>query len=208
MKFFPDAKHFVLTLPQSEQRLQETLAHFQTEGVETPVPFLGIDSRLCGLWTHYTYRLDNPDEHYRVSGKAIGIFLSHYMLWGALAYGNHVADTFVIYEDDARFVPGWSERLEKAFMRIPSDWDILFPGSCCCAGRNPDPLGDGVFRAVSVQCLHCYVVKTPALLKLLQLCQRVWTKLDIAITLDALPHLKGFVFLPRLVTQYNTLIPP
>lgn len=209
MTLLPNAKSFILTLPRSKDRLDATLAHFQAEDLDLPTPVYGLDGRVTGLWTHHTYRIDNPDQHYRMGEKAIALFLSHYLIWSACAYGNYDADAFIIFEDDARLVHGWKSRWESALEKVPSDWDILFPGSCCTEGHTVNkPLGNGVYTAQRVQCTHCYIVRAKAIPTLFQSCQKFWTHLDLAIMFDALPKLKGYIILPRIVTQLDTIIPP
>src|SRR5687767_8949582 len=123
---------FCITLPEYPERREKARAHFNERSV--PAQFFdGIHAEKAGLRTIYSYEVDHPGSGFNVGFKIVGIALSHIMLWSAmnLLWDDH----FFVIEDDCEFPPDWHSRLSAAMRDVPSDFDMLYPGSCCCEGK-------------------------------------------------------------------------
>ena len=58
------------------------------------------------------------------------------------------------------------------------------------------------------QCGHSVIIAKKALPTMLRTQRKVWAPLDISLMLDTLPLLKTYCVLPRICSQFNTIIPP
>ena len=61
--------------------------------------------------------------------KAVmGCALSHLGLWWKLLNEKPDIQNFLIFEDDARLLPGWQETLQLSMNHLPEDYDVLYLG--------------------------------------------------------------------------------
>jgi len=61
--------------------------------------------------------------------KAVmGCALSHLGLWWKLLNEKPDIQNFLIFEDDARLLPGWQETLQLSLNHVPEDYDVLYLG--------------------------------------------------------------------------------
>jgi GR25 family glycosyltransferase involved in LPS biosynthesis len=61
--------------------------------------------------------------------KAVmGCALSHLGLWWKLMNEKPDIENFLIFEDDARLLPGWQETLQLSMNHLPEDYDVLYLG--------------------------------------------------------------------------------
>lgn len=199
----------MLTLKSSEGphgRTQVTLDHLRKEGIEVEL-FYGVDGRKSGLITSHTYELDHPGTGYRMGAKVVNLFLSHVLMWRVWEYLS--GDSLMIFEDDVRFVPGWRDHFDFAWPALPSDWDILYVGSCCCMDKpGRQQVSGQLYRIREAMCTHAYAIRKKALPALLDATEKVYANVDIAMSLHALPRLNAYAFLPRLAEQFKTEIAP
>lgn len=200
----PNSRAFILTIPRNSVRFDATMEHLKREGVE-PTVFIGLDGNTCGLETRWEikYKGDDTPEIIR---RWVALYFSHFAIWKMCSYQPY--DAFVILEDDVRLVPGWREHLDAALVNLPGDWDLLFIGSCCTEGHEKTQIHDRLWKVGYVNCTHAYVIQAKALQTILTKCERVDMKLDLSITLNAVPHLHTYALLPTLALQEGTVLPP
>lgn len=183
------------------------MEHLRSQGIEAE-PFLGFDCTVSGVdHTKWTYDLDRgPGSDYRIGEQLINIQLSYHMLFRVM---SHLPDdAFLILEDDVRFNEGWKGVLHNALAWLPTDWQMFFLGSCCCAGR-PDtrPIGGNVYRVKYALCLHALAVNKTAIPILMAKSEKVWAPADIAIAIDCMPRLNCYAILPRIAIQHGEGMP-
>lgn len=134
--------------------------------------------------------------------------MSHRTLWSALALmpDEHV----MVVEDDARFAPGWQERLNRALLTLPVDWDYLIVGSCCAMDKPKMHVAGDVWEVKYPMCTHGYVVRKKALPVLIETQDAVgcYAPIDISLVLHSFPRLRVFTMLPRLLDQWDTELQP
>ena len=197
---------FCLTLPENESRMEKARTHFHRVGLAGVTFFHGINGPLSGLKTINPYEVDHPDSGYTVGPKVIGIYLSHYMLWSALQLLQD--DHFLILEDDAKFQDDWKKRFDQALLDAPPDWDMIYFGSCCCAGRPQTRVRGEVWEVKYPMCLQAYGVAQKALPGLLSTTRKIYAPIDITIPFHAAPLLKIYTVLPSIVGQFDTDLTP
>lgn len=202
----PNSKTFIVTIARNKTRFDATMEHLKENGME-PTVFTGIDGEIAGLGTRWDFDFADPIlDSEADKSRWIGCYLSHYFVWKTCSYQPH--DAFVILEDDVRLIDGWKVHLAQAMQDIEPEWDILFLGSCCTEGHSKTQIHDRLWKVEYANCTHAYAVRAKALPVLLEKLQRVHCKIDIAIALDAMPHLKCFAVLPRLCDQFGMELHP
>lgn len=196
-------KCFCLTLERTPQRTETIRQHFDEIGLTNVDFFYGLDGdQRWRTTTRHTYEVDNPGSNYHIGPITIALALSHYALW------NHVLhiegeDTFMIMENDCRFLNNWRSRLDSAVAHLPSGWGMLYPGSCCL--KLGKQVHEHLWEAAYAVCLHCYVINKWSAERLIDVNQRLWGPIDIAIQLES--GLPRYAIHPRICDQGSTVIP-
>ncbi len=228
-------KAFCICLPEQPEAIERARVHFDTHGLPGVDFFWGINAPVAGLSTSHTYEIDHPGSGFIMGPQPVGCWLSHYMLWSCLLRANADPadaaklsrdDHFLVLEVDAKLCDDFPSRLKQALADAPLDFDFLYIGSCCVAGRaiapaNPGCLGSeasarlaspetppGVYACKQMLCTHGYVVARRCLPLVLRTLRRIWAPIDIQLTMEAFPQLKTYVVLPRMIEQFDTELPP
>lgn len=195
---------FVISLRETDERREACRKRLTEQGVKFQF-YLGINGPKAGLTTVHKYSHDHPDTEYRIDAKHVGLCLSHFGVWSAIAaaidQGWTDAPAFMICEDDADFHADWKTRVNDALATIPDDWEMLYPGSCSCGDtvRNPS-CGKDIYRAVPL-CTHCYIVRRESVHKLIKTQDRVFAPIDISLYFATFPTTYVYAILPRCVDQ-------
>jgi len=196
---------FTIVLPETPERTDLIQKHFAERGVNAEY-FTGINAQVAGLSTEHTYEVDNPGTGFKIGYKPTGIWLSHYMLWGALSI-QQTENRFMILETDAKFDPDWKPRVIQALRDAPPDFDFLFIGSCCCKGRPQRQIKGNVYEVKWPACNHAYIINKKCLPYVLNTLRKVWAPIDLQTGFEVFEKLKVYTVLPRIVSQFDTDIP-
>jgi GR25 family glycosyltransferase involved in LPS biosynthesis len=113
----------VINLKRRSDRLQRFAENHKELAGEVAV-HEAIDGRALKL-TPAVARLLRPNSFFWKKSVA-GCCLSHLGLWYKLA--NSSAKSFLIFEDDAKMQPGWTDKLNAAMKAAPEGWDVLYLG--------------------------------------------------------------------------------
>ena len=194
---------FVITVNRHIPKYEATKIHLQEMGIPFE-PFYGIDNQICKLRPVDHFDRDRVGEF--IDPIHICAHLTHYLLWKVMSYMPE--DAFWSLEYDALFDPDWRGHYDDAMSVLPDDWDIVFLGGCCCEGRPTTHIGKNLYEVKWPLCGHALMIRKKALPVLLEVHQKVYAPLDIALFYDSLPKLRVYTILPRLVSQRDTLIPP
>jgi GR25 family glycosyltransferase involved in LPS biosynthesis len=182
--------------------------HFAESGLDVQW-YYGIHAERIGVNAVVTSAVISPldpDQTHSIGMMPTGCWLSHRALWAALLLLPD--DSFLIIEDDARFVPNWRERFDAALRDVPDDWDMLFVGSCCTAHYRRLVRGE-VYEDARPQCTHAYCVRKKALLPLCELADEAGVRkpVDTMLAHHAVSRLRIYTVLPRIADQYNSILP-
>ncbi len=191
--------------PEDEAGRQRALEHFREIDLDVRF-FWGIDAKTAGLSTSFTYEVDAPGSGYRMAAKSVGCWLSHYMLWSAIMYGQN--EYTLILESDCLFAKGWREELTKALEVIPKNFDVLNLGPCCLEGHPKQTVSGNLYSTKHAFCTHAYILRRDCIPFLLKTMRKCWAPIDVQLVLEAYPHLNTFAITPRLVEQVNTILAP
>lgn len=194
-----------LTLPEYPERAERARAHFAQHGLTDVEFFYGINAPVAGLATWHPYEVDHPGSGFRMGAKPTGCWLSHYMLWGAMT--RMTDDAYLVLEDDAQLHDGFMDSWARAMRDVPSDYSFLHLGHCCMLGRDANYVAGDVYESKGMQCTHAYVLRrslTPYLLKTLRKC---WAPIDLQLQFEIFPYVKTFAVIPRIVSQFDTVLP-
>lgn len=186
--------------------LSRTRQHFADRGVDATF-FYGLHASKLGIDTTLTYEVDVPGSGFKMGAKPTGCWLSHRALWAACLLVQD--DEFLILEEDAKFPEDWRARYEAARAALPADWDALFLGSCCTAGRPSRHVAGEVYEVRWPMCLQAYLVRRRALETMIRTQDesRCYGPVDITLTFHTWPKLRVYTVLPRIVEQFDTDIP-
>jgi hypothetical protein len=193
--------------------------YFGEQGVEDIYWLNGVHAKNFGIKGTHIYLLDNkPEEKFYVGDANVGNFISQYMAYNvmdALDYSH-----YAYMEGDCEFVDDWKEKLALALEDIPSDFDILYAGSCCCQGKqgvlvsersglyhSPNRGGENFWHYYPL-CTHFYIVAKKAIPHLIATQRDCANPTDISIARYALGDLKVYSILPRLAGQFKTELHP
>ena len=180
-------------------RVDETVNHIKSSGINDLIVFNGISASISGLKATIPYRVNDPNATDAINSNKLGCTLSHLMLWKALHfYGQN--DFWMIVEDDVRLRPNWRERVEYAIKTVPEDWDIIYAGSCCSNGRRGKEVGDGLFEGMPL-CTHCYIVRSKALPHLIDTNEEIWAPIDLQMYFKTAHLLRCYTIFPRVADQ-------
>jgi len=196
---------FALTLSETPERTAKAKAHFDEHGVKAQF-INGIHAEKFGLLTTHAYEVDHPGSGYRIPPKHVGMCLSHYIAWTVCSFFSD--ESFLILEDDAQFAPDWKSRYHAAMAHLPQDWDLFYIGSCNCELSQKDHIGGEVFKVVNPMCTHAILIRNKAIPVLLETQRKIWAPIDLSLIFRSLPKLKTYCLLPRIVSQFDTVIQP
>ncbi len=196
---------FVLTVRRPIKRFDDTVAHLNEQGIKWEA-FYGMDNTICRLAAKDTFDFDRAGG--KLDNKHVAATLTHYLLWQTMKYQPD--ESFVALEFDCRFVDGWKEQFDAAMSGLPDDWDLVYLGSCCCAGRETYPVANttNLFDVRYPLSGHAIMYRKKCLETLLRMHQKIDMPLDIAMFHLSLPMLRCYTILPRICEQHNTFLPP
>lgn len=190
--------------------LSRTKQHFAERGVDAQF-FRGIHAPKLGVHTVNPYLVDGPpapgEAPFNIGPKVVGCWLSHRALWAALLLLPD--EHFFVLEDDAIFPEGWRTRFERSLADAPTDFDVLYFGSCCAKDKNKTLIRGDVWDVRYPFCTHGYVVAKKALPILIETQDAAgcYAPIDVSMVFHSFPKLKVYTVLPRLLGQHMTGIP-
>lgn len=187
-------------------RISHIQNHFKENGIDDYRFFYGLDGPKSKLATTVSYEIDKPDSKLTLHPKSIGCFMSHWMLWKALDFDPNTPDVIYVFEDDVLLRPNWRETVERALTKLPEDWDILFPGSCCAGDRRGKEYDWNLFEGLPL-CTHFYIVRKKAIKILIESNEEVRYPIDIQLYYRSWPLLRSFIIFPRVADQVDTVFP-
>jgi hypothetical protein len=188
---------------------QKESQHLNERGISHEA-FIGIDNSVMKLEAVDLYRtkdgkwLGQPNE--KAGQKQVVACLSHYLMWKVMLHSP--GDSFWGLEYDAEFPADWAAQYYQAIAVLPDDWDLVFLGSCCCKGKPTRHIGNNLYEVHYPLCGHAIMYRKKALPVLLDVHQKIWASLDIAMEYESLPKLRVYTILPRMVNQRATPLPP
>lgn len=208
-------------------RFARAQAHFAEVGLTHVSYATGLHKSTSGLDSTHLYMVDrgpgSPDEGipYHMGPHPTNIWIGHWMIWNALVLSGD-PEWFVV-ECDAKFQPWWRDKFWRVISDTPSNYDLIYMGSCCTTGRPKTEVAPHIYRlsGTAPQCNHAYVVTAEAARIMLARLRQVWAPIDIQQASecwgDPLPRcveptaplerpLNVYTVLPRIVDQWDTEI--
>ncbi len=198
-------RKFVLTLPEDPARTERVMAHFKERGIEDVAEIWGIHAEKAGLNTSHPYLVDNPHENFLIGPKLTGVYLGHYVAWSVM---NALPDShFLLFENDVVLNPDFKERMEKALLDVPEDFDVLFLGHGCTKTRPTTHIKGEVFDVRYPLCNHAMIYAKKALPLILRTQRDCYGPVDCMLFFHSFPQLKVYTVKPSLAGQVGTVYP-
>lgn len=200
-------KAICICLPEYPEQIEAARKHFEESGLPDVEFFWGINAPVAGLATSHVYERDHPGSGFRMGAKPTGIWLSHWMLWNCMMrYPQD--DRLLVLETDAQFHDGWQPKFEQAMKDAPSNFDFLYIGHCAMEGHPRTHVAGDVWESKHAQCTHAYVVARKCLPLLTRTLRKCYGPIDIQLQLECFPHLLTYAVMPRIVSQFGTVLSP
>lgn len=190
----------VVIAMRGSPRIPRLQYNLDSAGITDYRIFYGLNGQRSGLKASIPYEFDNPGSGYLIGSKHVGCTMSRWMLWNALDFEPSTPDMVMILEDDVMFRPHWRETVERALTKLPEDWDILYPGSCCTRNRMGRELDSNLFEGMPL-CTHCYIVRKKALKTLIETNEEIYAPIDLQMYFKSRERLKCFTIFPRVADQ-------
>lgn len=198
-------KKFLLSLPiERPKRTEKALAHIKEREMDDVQVIQGLDANVSGIVTKHPYEVDAPGSGFNMGAKPVGIFLAHYMAW-TVAKTMRLPEVLIM-EDDVNLHEDWKERMQFNMEHAPSDWDIIFFGSCDTKNHMKKRVSFDLWEVIYPQCLHCYAVRNKALGYMIATQRKVYGPMDCTLIFHTFPALRVYTLLPRLADQFDTEI--
>lgn len=194
----------VITM-RGNSRIERMRQNLASAGVSDYRIFYGLNGVKSGLKASIPYEVDHPGSGYLICSKHVGCAMSHWMLWNALEFEPSTPDMVMILEDDILFRPHWRETVERALTKLPENWDMLYPGSCCASGRMGRELDSNLFEGMPL-CNHCYIVRKKALKTLIETNEEFYAPIDLGMYFNSRQHLNCFTIFPRVADQEGCIL--
>jgi len=212
-------KPILLYLPDEQSWLdkwEDAKQHLVEQGFTGIYHLAGVHAKMWGILSNHIFLLDGrPYEQYQTSQGNVGNYLSQYaayLVMDALDY-----EAYFYLEGDARFKDGWKAELEQALVDIGTDdWDMLYVGSCCCAGKGAEHVKGNVWKfpnrgkdkwMLYPLCTHAYIVKKRCVKHLIATNRDVANNTDISLQYNSFSKMNVYAILPRLADQYQNNLP-
>ncbi len=148
---------FLMNLDRRDDRLREWM-----QQLPQPWPFPDVE-RFAAIDGR---KLATP-EQWRAGNGAWGCYRSHLLILEKCLLEG--IDSYVVFEDDAGFVPDFVEHLEAYVRELPEDWGLAYLGGqhLYAAKHPPKRISDRVYRPYNVNRTHAFMVRGRATMKAL-----------------------------------------
>ena len=112
------------------------------------------------------------------------------------------AQSCLILEDDARFIPGALVKALRAFRALPDDWDVLYLGGMHLQDPIVVDAEAGLGYCTLCFSMHAYIVNGPSLDRVARLLECSTSPCDVELTQASRDgHLRCFCIMPSVATQ-------
>lgn len=139
---------FLLNLVRRTERRVHAEAQFKSIGLTGVKHWPAVDANALGL----------KSKLQDITPGMIGCYKSHREIMKH-CLDNYI-DSYIVFEDDIMFIPGFTEFAELAIEQIPADWEFVYWG--CTEHLNGEPLKHvNDFWAIpnSVWGTQCFMVR-------------------------------------------------
>ena len=170
-----DAAYYI-TLPRLKERQKYMIDQFKNKylfvnkylGQDKLILKENIPKLLEEKYIDKDFYLNNKDKVEK--NGSIACFISHCSLWKKLK--DKPGEVFLIFEDDCKILPNFSNNVNKMLKYVPNDWDMIWLGHGKLKGIfiNKNVLVPENNPGVKFNSLHhCYLIKKSSIDKLLSI---------------------------------------
>lgn len=96
----------------------------------------------------------------------ISLLLKHNHIWENMIEND--IENVLVLEDDALFNDNFITDFNSYIDELPSDYDLLWVGSCCGLHANPLENGKHIYRKDGSRCTHAYLINKKCAIKMLE----------------------------------------
>ena len=103
----------------------------------------------------------------------------------------------LILEDDATFMPNFTDNFTKFIENLPRHWDIIYLGAYI---GTSEPVNNHMVRGLITSSTHAYSINPKRMTEMLEMARNTTDHIDVAYANEH-PRLKAYVAQPTLVKQ-------
>ena len=137
---------YVINLPRRAERWEAFIKKIPADWpFRHPEQYAAIDGGLA-----------SPPDWWNGGGGAWGCYKAHLRILEDCL--SHEINSVLILEDDAVFVEGFSEKVQKFWKHLPEDWEMIYLGGQHIQENLglPRKINDWVYQPFNVNRCHCY----------------------------------------------------
>jgi len=137
---------YVINLPRRKERLEKFFRGIPADfPFRTPEQYAAIDGGLA-----------SPPNWWKGGGGAWGCYKAHLRILEDCL--SHEINSVLIFEDDAVFVEGFTEKVQKFWKHLPEDWEMVYLGGQHIQENMglPRKVNEWVYHPFNVNRCHCY----------------------------------------------------
>jgi hypothetical protein len=137
---------YVINLPRRKERWEAFLQRLPKDyPFRAPERYVAIDGGLAP-----------PPDWWKDGGGAWGCYKAHLRIMEDCL--NNEINAVLIFEDDAVFVDGFTEKVQKFWNHLPEDWEMLYLGGQHIQENIglPRKVNDWVYQPFNINRCHCY----------------------------------------------------
>nr|QDY51825.1 glycosyltransferase family 25 [Mimiviridae sp. ChoanoV1] len=167
---------YYITLPRLKERQKYMINQFKKNNLFVN-KYLGQDKLILKENISKLLKEKYIDKDFYFNNKdkvdkngSIACFISHCSLWKKLK--DKPGEVFLIFEDDCKILPNFSNNVNKMIKYVPNDWDMIWLGHGKLKGNfiNNNVLVPENNPGLKFNSLHhCYLIKKNSIDKLLKI---------------------------------------
>jgi GR25 family glycosyltransferase involved in LPS biosynthesis len=148
----------------------------------------------------YPFLFSNKNGRY-LSLAEISLVLKHKYVFDDVVKNNY--QNVVVFEDDIILVDDFNNKLNNYMEQLPSDYDILWIGTCCNLHANNISVDKNVYEVShGSRCTHAYVISNSACRKINDIFDGVYQPIDWFFNSSIkTQNMRNFWAEPELSTQ-------
>ena len=144
-------KKFLINLEKRPERLAHAQAQLAKHGINDVELVKAIDGVALGLKSHIE----------RLTPGMIGCYQTHRNIMKHCLDNN--INSYVVFEDDLQFIPGFDDLFEMAIAELPDDWEFVYLGATPHKGTTHlKRINDFWVLPFSVWGTQCFMIRNRA----------------------------------------------
>ena len=174
--------------------------HFRAHNIKATF-FEGLHGKTEKLIKTEACTVDGKRNDWFISPGHIALCINHWALWTHIWHAGH--EEVIVLEDDAFFPMDFHQKFRAVQSHLPNDWELVYLGWLHDHPRRKTRIKGDLYR-LDEGCpfgTHAMLIRRSGIRKLLDTIRGSNAHIDVAISMQCLPHLNWYVVDPSIITQ-------